>query len=153
MKRNTTYSDLIGTAMSGEKNMCVAIQKFTTHCKIWGGKMLVWSCMAASGGENLVFINGRTAATMCVNILRANLKTSARKLGLQDCFHFQQDNNPKHTVLCSCKFLLYNGPRRPSTLSQSTNMNVIENLCSLLEVEVCEKKFLTVKQYGSKFAP
>ncbi len=115
MKRNTTYLDLMDAAMSGEKNLCIAIQKFTTQCKIWGGKALVCSCMAASGGGNLVFIDGHMRATKYVNILCANLKTSARKLGLEDCFYFQQDNNPKHTVLYTCKFLLYNGSHRLST--------------------------------------
>ncbi len=103
--------------------------------------MLVRGCMAASGGGNLVFIDGHMTAMMYVNILRANLKTSARKLGLEDCFHFQQDNNEA----CTCKFLLYNGPCRLSTPPQFPNMKVIENFCSLLEVEVREKKFQTVK--------
>ncbi len=77
---------------------------------------------------------------MYVNILRANLKTSARKLGLEDRFCFQQDNDPKHTVLFPRKFLLYNASRRLLTPLHSSNMNVIENLWSLLEVEVCKKK-------------
>ncbi len=105
----------------------------------------MWGCMAASGGGNLVFIDGHMTAMTYVNISRANLKTSARKLGLEDCFHFQQDNNPKHTVMCTPKFLLYNGPRRISTPPQSPNMSIIENLWSLLEAEVREKKFRTVK--------
>ncbi len=87
--------------------------------------MLVWGCMAASGGENLAFIDRYMTGTMYVDILHANLNTSACKLDLEDCFHFWQDNNPKHTVLCTFKFLLYNGPRRLSTPPESPNMNVI----------------------------
>ncbi len=91
---------------------------------------------------NLVFIDGHATAMIYVNILYANLKISARKLGLEDCFHFQQDTNRKITVLCNCEFLLYNRPCRLSTLPQSINMNVIENLWSLLEVAVREKKII-----------
>ncbi len=68
------------------------------------------------------------SAKMYVDILRANLKTSARKLGLKNCFRFQQDNNTKHTTLCICKFLMYNAPRRLLTPPQSPDTNIIENL-------------------------
>ncbi len=128
-------------AMSGEKTCAVRTKNLLPTVKFGGGKVLVRGCMAASGGGNLVFFDEHMTAMMYVNILHANLKTSARKLGLEDCFHFQQDNNLKHTALCTSEFLLYNGPRRLSTLPQSPNMNVIENLWSLLEVKVREKNF------------
>ncbi len=87
-----------------------------------------------------MFVEGHITATMYVSILHANLKTSARKSGLEDHFHFQQDNDPKHTVLFTRKFLLYNAPRRLLTPLQSPNMNVMGNLWSLFEVEVYKKK-------------
>ncbi len=102
--------------------------------------MLLWGGMTASGVGNPVFIDGHITAMMYVNIFHANLKTSVRKLGLEDCFRFQQDNDLKHTVLFTHEFLLYNAPRRLLTPLQSLNMNVIENLWSLFEVEVCKKK-------------
>ncbi len=103
--------------------------------KFGGGNVRVWGWMAASGAWNLVFIDRHMTGKMYVDILRANLKTSARKLGLKNCFHFQQDNNTKHTMLCTHKFLLYNAPRRLLTSPQSPDMNIIENLLSLLEVK------------------
>ncbi len=102
--------------------------------------MLIRGCKAASNVGNLVFIDGHMTPMMYVNILRANLKISARKLGLEDCFHFQLEDNPKHTVLCTCKFLLYNAPCKLLTPPQFPNMNVIENLWSQPEVEVSKKK-------------
>ncbi len=100
-----------------EKKACALQSKnLLPTVKFWGGKVLVWGSMAASGGGNPVFIDGHTTTIMYVNILCANLKTSARKLGLEDCFHFQQDNNLKHTVLRTCEYLLYNKSRRLSTL-------------------------------------
>ncbi len=99
-KYNLFRSD--GCGYVWRKKLVCCNPKIYYPCKILGGKVLVWGCMAASGGGNPVFIDGHTTAMMCVNILRANLKTSARKLGLEDCFHFQQDNNPKHTVHFCC---------------------------------------------------
>ncbi len=128
-----------------KKNYALRSKNELPNVKFGGGQVLVWSCMVASGGGNLVFIDEHMTAMMYVNILRANLKTSGRKLGLEDCFHFQQDNNWKHTMLCTFEFLLYNGPCRLSTPPQSPNMNIIENLWSLLEVEVRKKKIRTVK--------
>ncbi len=96
--------------------------------------------MAASGVGNSVFVDGHITAKMYVSILRANLKTSARKLGLEDRFRFQQDDDPKHTEQFTRKFLLYNTPHRLLTPLLSSNMNVIDNLWSLLEEEVCKKK-------------
>ncbi len=93
-----------------------------------GGRVLLWGGMTASGVGNLMFIYGHITAMMYVNILCANLKTSAHKLGLEDRFCFQQDNNLKHTVLFTREFLIYNASRRLLTLLQSPNMNVIKNL-------------------------
>ncbi len=42
-------------------------------------------------------------------------------------------------MLCTHKFLLYNAPCRLLTPPQSSDMKIIENLLSLLEVEVYKK--------------
>ncbi len=81
-------------AISGKKTYALRPKNLLPTVKFGGGKVLVWVCMAASDVGNLVFINGYMTDMMYVNILRANLMTSARKLSLEDCFHFQQDNNP-----------------------------------------------------------
>lgn len=52
--------------------------------------------MAVGGTGNLVFIDG--ILDKYKYILKNNLKDSARKLGLLEDFHFQQDNDPKHTA-------------------------------------------------------
>jgi len=123
-----------------KKNSELQPKNLLPTVKFGGGKVLVWGCMAASGVGNLVFIDGHMTAAMYVDILRANLRASARKLGLEYTFRFQQDNDPKHTALFTREFLLYNAPRRLLTPPQSPDMNVIENLWSLLEVEVRKRR-------------
>jgi transposase len=66
-----------------------------------------------------------------VNILRGNLKKSVRKLGMQDSYLFQQDNDPKHTARVTREWLLYNAHGLLETPPQSPDINPIENLWSL----------------------
>ncbi len=91
-----------------KKNCELQTKNLLPTVKFGGGKVFLWGSMTASGVGNPVFIDEHITAMVYFNILRANLKTSARKLGLEDRFHFQQDNHPKHTVLFTREFLLYN---------------------------------------------
>lgn len=52
--------------------------------------------MAFNGVGNMAFIEGNTNARHYINILRDNLLVSISKLGIEDSFSFQQDNDPKH---------------------------------------------------------
>lgn len=72
------------------------------------GSIMVWGCMAASGTGNLIFIDGILDKYKYLNILKNNLKEHARKLGLLEDFHFQQDNNPKHTARIVKVWIVYN---------------------------------------------
>lgn len=56
--------------------------------------------MSSAGAWNLHFIEGKNGHTY-LNILRSNLKRSAKKLGFQDTFKFYPD--PKICVLCCPK--------------------------------------------------
>ncbi|KAK7605096.1 hypothetical protein V9T40_006954 [Parthenolecanium corni] len=123
-----------------KKNSELEAKNLLPTVKFGGGKVLVWGCMAAKGVRNLEFIKGNMTAQMYIDILRANLKSSACKLGLQNSFSFQQDNDPKHTAHISRKFLRINAPCQLVTPPQSPDMNPIENLWSLLEVAICKCK-------------
>jgi hypothetical protein len=59
---------------------------------------MVWGCMGYAGVGEFVIVEGILNAKGYVNILRGNLKKSVRKLGIQDSYLFQQDNDPKHTA-------------------------------------------------------
>ncbi|GFT50062.1 transposable element Tcb1 transposase [Trichonephila clavipes] len=77
-------------------------------------------------GRNLVFIDGIMDHKLYIDIHNNNLKESAKKLGLDGNFIFQQDNYSKHTarnVKMWCLFHCKN-----CTAPQSPDINVIENL-------------------------
>ena len=114
-----------------------------------GGNVMVWGCMAASGVGNLAFISGKMNALMYVDVLRSNLKSSARKLDLETSFVFQQDNDPKHTAMSTREWLLYNAPRRLLTPPQSPDMNPIENLWHQVDRLVRKKKISNAKDLKS----
>lgn len=77
---------------------------------------------------NFHFIDGTMIARSYVDVLQYNLKDSATKLGLENVFIFQQDNDPKHTAKINTEWLLYNARGRLITLPQSPDLNPIEHL-------------------------
>ncbi|GFS82309.1 transposable element Tcb1 transposase [Trichonephila clavipes] len=101
-----------------------------------GGSVMVWGCMASNGVGNLVFIDGIIDHKLYIDILNNNLKESAKKLGLDGNFIFQQDNatpNIRHVMSKRGAFFTVNSNFTPP---QSPDINVIENLWTTLETAV-----------------
>ncbi|GFW44545.1 transposable element Tc1 transposase [Trichonephila clavipes] len=71
-----------------------------------------------------------------VDILNSNRKESAKKLGLDGNFIFQQDNDPKHTARNVKMWCLFHCKQQLHTPPQSPDINVIENLWVTLETAV-----------------
>ena len=57
--------------------------------------------MLADGVGELVLIDKNMNKEAYLKILNENLHRSARNLGIQETFTFDQDNDPKHG-LCAC---------------------------------------------------
>jgi hypothetical protein len=90
-----------------------------------------------------------------VNILRGNLKKSVRKLGIQDCYVFRQDNDPKHTARTTREWLLYNARGLLEMPQQSPDINPIENLWSLSETKIrkckCSSRQMVIENLKKKW--
>lgn len=105
-----------------------------------GGSVMVWACMSAAGVGNLVFIEGIMDKTMYLNILKDNLVQSAQKLGIQSDFRFYQDNDPKHKSGIVQMWLIWKCPHIMAPPAQSPDLNVIENLWSILDENIRKHK-------------
>lgn len=101
-----------------------------------GGGIMIWGCMSTAGVGNLQIIDGIMDQKVYLNILKENLIQSARKFGLAENFHFQQDNDPKHKAYNVRQWLIYNTPHLLETPPQSPDLNPIEHLWSILESKI-----------------
>jgi hypothetical protein len=105
-----------------------------------GGSVMVWGCFSAHGIGNLHFIDGIMRGEDYRAILIAHLRDSARKMGLDQGFIFQQDNDPKHTSKVVRDFL---SSQRIETLqwpANSPDLNPIEHIWHNIGRKLAEKR-------------
>lgn len=98
------------------------------------------SWYGAAGVGELEVIEGNMNAAGYIKVLRGNSSKSVVKLGIQDTYLFQQDNDPKHTARITREWLLYNARKLFPTPPQSPDVNPIENLWAHLENKIRKLK-------------
>lgn len=113
--------------------------------KYGGGSIMIWGCFAWSGVGNLVKIDGTLTADKYIDILSENLEISSLRIGLEDDFVFQQDNDPKHTAIKTQTFFKSNRIKCLDWPPQSPDLNPIENLWSILDEKI-DKTGVTNKE-------
>ena len=98
-----------------------------------GGSVMVWGCFSRNGVGNLCFIEGNMDRFLYREVLRKNLLQSCQKLGLENSFVFQHDNDPKHTAGLVKDWLKQKKIETLNWPPFSPDMNPIEHLWNELE--------------------
>ena len=109
--------------------------------KYGGGNVMVWGSMAWKGVGKLQFIDTIIDQVQYRNILKQNLKSSARKLPLGSDFTFQQDNDLKHCATKTKEWSAENNVEVLEWPAQSPDLNPIEYLWEILDRKIGDQSF------------
>ena len=104
-----------------------------TTVKHNGDSVMVWGCFSSSGVGNLCFIESNMDRFLYREILQKNLLQSCQKLGLENSFVFQHDNDPKHTAGLVKDWLKQKKIETLNWPHFSPDMNTIEHLWDELQ--------------------
>ena len=103
-------------------------------------KIMVWGCFAAHGVGNLYLVEGIMEQVQYRTILENQLLPSAERLFPGEAWYFQQDNDPKHTANATKQYMIDNQIPILPWPSQSPDLNPIENLWSILDYKLRNRR-------------
>ena len=103
-------------------------------------KINVWGCFAAHGVGNLYLVQGHLDKHQYKDILINQMMPSAERLFGMANWHFQQDNDPKHTAKTTKTWFRQNRTPLLPWASQSPDLNPLENLWSWLDWHLRDRK-------------
>ncbi|ORD99159.1 TC1A [Hepatospora eriocheir] len=89
------------------------------------GNIKLQGCFSYNGVDRLEIIKRNMDTIMYTKIFNKNLKKSAKDLGLDENFVFQQDNDPKHTAKITDDWFEKNDINVLDWPSQSPDLNPI----------------------------
>ena len=102
-------------------------------------KINVWGCFASHGVGNLYEVQGILDKHQYKDVLVLMFVENARKLFDLEDWHFQQDNDPKHTANTTKTWFTRNKTPLLPWPSQSPDLNPIENLWSYLDYKLKDR--------------
>ena len=107
---------------------------------------MVWAAFSRNGTGPITQIKGIMDSVMYRDILANHLEDAADGLPLsvQNCWEFQQDNDPKHTSRLVKSWLNDNKIRTMEWPAQSPDLNPIENLWNRVEWDIRKQKPATL---------
>jgi hypothetical protein len=114
--------------------------------------VMVWGCVSGSGVGSLEEIPTIMDAKHYVGILTRNLHQSAVKLGIQDNYIFQSDNDPKHTSRLAKKWLEDNHVICHEWPPQSPDLNIIENIWDFIDQKIPQNKRYKLPEFRDAIA-
>jgi predicted transcriptional regulator len=118
-------------------------QVFQTR-QMGGGSVMVWGAIGYNEKPQLVFIKGNMRSSDYIEVLETSLLPFIHKMGIEE-YTFQQDNAPVHTSVETKAWFREQQMQVLQWPARSPDLNIIENVWSMLSRMVYEGN----KQYDN----